>query len=261
MPDPQLTIRTEGPVAQVILHAPPLNILTSALQQKLAAQIAALARREEFNLLLIRSGITGCFSAGADVVEHAGEENVRALLRAAHGLIGALLDFPVPTVCAVNGPCLGGAFELALACDMLVVAQDAKLGLPEITLGCYPPAALVLAPQKLPPALAAEMITGGMVYPASALAGRGAGFVMVPTAALDAEIEAVAARYAALPRGPLCESVRLLRCGAAARFAAAVGPIEQAYLERLLPMADAQEGVRAFMEKRPPRWSQGGHGG
>ncbi|MCC6574346.1 MAG: enoyl-CoA hydratase/isomerase family protein [Planctomycetes bacterium] len=259
MPDPHITVRNENRVTRIILHCPPLNILTAGLQTKLRAEVEAASRRNDVNLLILQSGIPGCFSGGADVAEHLGRDKVQAMLAAAHGLIEALLRCPVPTLCAVNGTCLGGAFELALACDMQLVATEAKLGLPEITLGAYPPAALVLAPQKLPPALAAELITGGVIYPAHQLAQRGAGFSLVVSAALDAEVEAVASRYSGLPRGPLVEATCLLRSGAAERFRAAVGPMEQNYLERLLAIDDAVEGSKAFLEKRKPAWSHKGH--
>lgn len=239
------------------MASPPVNVLTTALQRQLRAEVETAARRADVNLLVLQSGIAGRFSAGADIAEHVGVENIKPMLAAAHALIGALLRCPVPTLCAVNGPCLGGAFELALACDMIVASKEAQFGMPEITLGCYPPAAMVLAPQKLPAALAAELITSGKVYTAAELNTRGAGFIATPD--LAAEIEAACKHYAALPRAPLAEATRLLRSGAAERFAAAVGPIEAAYLERLVPMPEAAEGCRAFLEKRPPRWSQQGH--
>lgn len=240
-------------VASISLAAPPLNVLTSALQTQLAATVKQLAGRNDVNLLVIESALPNVFSAGADVREHLGREAVAAMLRAAHGLIAELLRFPVPTLCAVRGNCLGGAFEMMLACDQWLVAEGAGLGLPEITLGCYPPAALVLAPQKLPAALAAELIQTGRILPAAEFCPR-AGCGLTPAEGFDAALAEARARHAALPRGVLAEATRLLRAGADARFKAAVGGIEASYLERLMSLNDATTGPTAFLAKSKPHW-------
>ncbi|CAG0933825.1 cyclohexa-1,5-dienecarbonyl-CoA hydratase [Planctomycetaceae bacterium] len=247
------TVDVQSRVARVTLDAPPLNVLTTALQTSLGAEIARLNERTDFNVLVIGSSLSA-FSAGADVREHAGRENVAAMLKAAHGLIAALLDCPVPTLAAVNGTCLGGAFELALACDGIIARQNAKLGFPEISLAGFPPAGLVLGAWKLPPLLESELVTRGESLTAHELAARGAGIAAVPDGEFDARISATCARYASLSRAALVETTRLLRPGAAARFVAQVGPVETAYLERILPSPDAAEGVKAFLEKRPPKW-------
>lgn len=240
-------------VASLRLGAPPLNILTTALQTELAATVKQLAGRNDVNLLVLESEVPYIFSAGADLREHLGRDNVASMLRAAHGLIAELLRFPVPTLCAVRGNCLGGAFELMLACDQWLIGEGGGLGLPEITVGCYPPAALVLAPQKLPAALAAEMIQTGRILPAAEFCPR-AGCTLAPAAHFDTSLAEARTRHSALPRGVLAEATRLLRAGAAARFAAAVGGIEASYLERLLALNDATTGPKAFLAKSKPHW-------
>ncbi len=248
------TIEVQGRVARITLDAPPLNVLSTALQTSLAAEVARLVKRTDFNVLVIGSALN-VFSAGADVREHAGRDKVAAMLKAAHALIAALLDCPVPTLAAVNGTCLGGAFELSLACDCIIARQCAKLGFPEISLAGFPPAGLVLGAWKLPQLLQSELVTRGESMTAQELSQRGSGIAAVPDAEFDARVSAATARYASLPRASLVETTRLLRLGAAARFMAQIGPIESAYLERILPTPDAAEGVRAFMEKRPPKWA------
>lgn len=245
-------VEVKDRVASLILEAAPLNVLSTALQLELAQAITALNQGRDCNLLVLRSGLPGKFSAGADVREHIGRENVAAMLQAAHGLIEAVLRSPVPTLCAIDGPCLGGAFELALACDQIIATADSVLGLPEITLGCYPPAAMILGPQKLPPLLAAELIQGGQTLPAKDFAARGGGVRV--TISLEAELERMGKQYANLPRGPLVEATRLLRAGAAERFRAAAGAVERDYLERLLSIPDANEGPQAFLRKQKPVW-------
>lgn len=248
-------VSVEQRVARVSLNAPPLNVLTAAVQDELRGAFEALRQRDDHNAVLIQSALEGVFSAGADVAEHIGHDNCKRMLESAHGLIAEVLRCPVPTIAVINGRCLGGAFELCLACDQLVALPDAQLGTPEIKLGCYPPAALVLMPQKLPGALAAELIQSGRVFPAAELQKRGAGLRLAEGEhALRAVGDELIETYSNLPRGPLAEATRLLRSGAAERFRAGVGSIEQAYLQRLLSLHDAAEGAEAFLAKRKPDW-------
>jgi cyclohexa-1,5-dienecarbonyl-CoA hydratase len=240
-------VTVAGRVACVRLNAPPLNILTSSLQDELQAAMTDLRRRDDHNVVVLQSAIGNVFSGGADVDEHVGVENCRRMLTAAHSLIAELLRSPVPTVCLVDGDCLGGAFELALACDQIHCTPASRFGLPEIRLGCYPPAALVLTAWKLPAQLAAEMIQSGRLIPGQRLVACGA-------AAEGAAPDLPAETYANLPRGPLVEATRLMRSGSAERFLSAVGPIETAYFERLLTLRDAKEGPEAFLAKRKPVW-------
>jgi len=240
----QVETTVQNRVARVRLNAPPLNVLTAALQDEIREAFEALRNQDDHNVVSLESALEGTFSAGADVAEHIGEDNCRRMLTSAHGLIAEVLRCPVPTVCTVNGPCLGGAFELALAFDQVVAGPDARFGVPEITLGCLPPAAMVLMPHKLPPMLASELVQSGRVLSLHELNERGAGFGREPNLP----------RYADLPRGPLVEATRLLRAGAAERFLSAVGPIETAYMERLLTLHDAKEGPEAFLAKRKPDW-------
>lgn len=239
-------------VAQLKLNAPPLNILTAALQDEMRQALAALRARTDHNAVLISSAVPAVFSAGADVREHLGREQCARMLKSAHGLIAELLRCPVPTLAFVQGPCLGGAFEMALACDQVVAVGDATFGTPEIQLGCYPPAALALMPAKLPALLASELIQGGRSVSAQEFSRRGG--ARLAEGGLINAIEQAARHYASLPRGPLVEATRLLRDGAAERFMAQVGGIENDYLERLLSLHDANEGPQAFLAKRKPAW-------
>lgn len=249
MPGFDVTLRDR--IATVQLNAPPRNILTSELQTALAQAFRALRASRDHNAVMLTTALVD-FSAGADVAEHVGRENVMRMLKAAHALIAEVLRHPVPVVACIRGNALGGGFELALACDQIVAHEAARLGTPEITLGCYPPAATVLAPAKLPALLAHELVLTGHIFTASELANRGAGLQVVPD--LEAAVADMAKTYGSLPRGPLEEATRLVRCGAAERFESAIGGIEQAYLDRLLQMHDAIEGPTAFLAKRKPAW-------
>jgi cyclohexa-1,5-dienecarbonyl-CoA hydratase len=250
-----LEISKQDRIVNIRLNAPPRNVLTSTLQTALRDELARLRGSRDHNAVLLSTALPD-FSVGADVAEHIGRDNCRRMLNAAHSLIAEVLRHPVPVIAALKGHCLGGAFELALACDMIFASEDTQVGLPEITLGCYPPAAMVLAEAKLPALVAHELVLTGAIFSARELAKRGAGLRI--TSDLPQAERELAARLSGLPRGPLEESTRLLRCGAAERFEAAIGGVESSYLERLLAMRDATEGPQAFLEKRAPQWDHTG---
>lgn len=245
-------------VATIHMDSPPLNVLTTALQNQLREEFASLRQRDDHNVVMLQSALPGKFSSGADVNEHIRRDNVECMLQAAHGLIAEVLRCPVPTIACLNGDCFGGAFELALSCDQIVGISTARLGTPEIKLGCYPPAALVLMPMKLPPMLAYELVSRGSALTTRELGARGAGIQVVGADDFETTVIETAQSYANLPRGVLVEATRLMRAGASARFQSAIGPIEAAYLERLLKLPDATEGPRAFLEKRSPTWTHDG---
>jgi cyclohexa-1,5-dienecarbonyl-CoA hydratase len=240
-----VAVQVANRIARITLNAPPLNILTSALHGELEQALKSLRARDDHNAVVISSAIPGVFSAGADVREHIGRENCERMLKAAHAMLAELLRAPVPTIALVEGKCLGGGFELALACDQIRCGKEATFGTPEITLGCYPPAALALA-WKLPSLLAAELFQSGRTISGAELASRAGASLR--------GLEDIEQTYTNLPRGPLVQATRLLRAGSAERFLAAVGGIEQAYLKQLLQLHDAREGPEAFLAKRKPDW-------
>src|SRR4029077_16041014 len=100
------------------------------------------------------------FSFGASIPEHAPGE-IGRVLPEAHALVYALLDLPIVTAALVRGRCLGGGFEIALACDFIFAEESAVFGLPEVALGVFPPAACVLLPARVGAARAtASILTG-----------------------------------------------------------------------------------------------------
>ncbi|MGH9331584.1 MAG: enoyl-CoA hydratase/isomerase family protein, partial [Vicinamibacterales bacterium] len=193
-------------------------------------------------------------SFGASIPEHVPGE-IERVLPDMHRLVFDLLDAPAPTAAIVRGQCLGGGFELALACDFIFAAEDAVLGLPEVKLGVFPPAGAALLPARLGAARAARAVLTGETRPAAEWHAAGLVALVAPAARLSAEIErwfnthfkprsAAALRHAAL-------AARLALRDEVARTLPA---LEQLYLDRLTRTADAAEGIAAFMEKRSPRW-------
>jgi cyclohexa-1,5-dienecarbonyl-CoA hydratase len=166
-----------------------------------------------------------------------------------------MLVLPAPTAALVRGRCLGGGFELALACDFIMATDDAMLGLPEIALGVFPPVGSVLLPLKAGYARAARSVFSGT--PHSAREWSHAGLVTLVSssdlfaAEVDAWFERNLAPHSAAALRHASAALRLDVHDAVERL---LPRVETLYLNDLMSTDDAAEGIRAFMEKRRPRW-------
>ena len=246
-----------GAVRELILGGSKGNIVTEALVAELRARIGeatdGAGAGRGLKLLVIR-GDGPHFSYGASVEEHL-PGAVERMLPAFHALIGEMLHCDVPTLARVSGLCLGGGFEVALACAMIWCDDTAKFGVPEITLGVFPPVASALLPAKTADAVAADMILTGR--PVSAAEAHRTGIVntVVPAGTLDTALDDFI-KMAILPRS--ASSLRFA-CAAARmrlrrRYTDDIAALESLYLGKLMSTHDAAEGIRAFLAKRTPEW-------
>ncbi|NUN50807.1 MAG: enoyl-CoA hydratase/isomerase family protein, partial [Candidatus Brocadiae bacterium] len=152
-----LTVTREGAVLTMTLTHPPLNILTCDAMQQLARACAGVAAGDR---LVVVRGAGKHFSAGADIGEHMPEQAPR-LLETLQACFEALHAVPIPTLAVVRGACMGAGLELAAACDLMLTAEEAKLGVPEISLGVFPPIAAVDLPARIGSARAADLVFTG----------------------------------------------------------------------------------------------------
>lgn len=201
----------------------------------------------------ILTGAGGWFSAGADLKAAAIQGNSGATTE--RGAMGMCRRPPAkPMIAAVEGIALGGGFEMVLACDLVVAAQDARMGLPEVRFNLVATGGgLLRLPRRIPPNLAAEVALSGQPYPAGFFHRHGLVNRLVPPGrALE---EAMALAMQLLANGPtaLAATAAILR--RAASWCEEEGWTAQRDLAvAALESADRREGVRAFVEKRPPRW-------
>ena len=231
----------------------PATFSRSSSCAQIRAALEDLLESRHLRLLTIE-GAGNDFSFGASVVEHT-REHMRIVLPEMHALIRDLIALPVATAAVVCGRCLGGGFELALACDYIFAADEATFGLPEIKLGAFPPAASVLLPRRVGVARSTAAILAG--DPQGASYWRDAGLVAwtAPAARLRAETEAwferTLARHSA---EALRHAVRVARMPIERAIGEELDEVERLYLLDLGVTHDATEGVQAFLEKRAPRW-------
>ncbi len=242
-------------VALVTLNRPRvLNALSFALLLRLAEAVETLDADPSCGAIVITGAGTRAFAAGADVAELATQTS--ASLAASPGFRGwdRVAAVATPTIAAVRGFALGGGAELALACDMLVAGEDATFGQPEINLGIIPGGG---GTQRLARAIGKArtmelVLTGRRVTAAEAGA---LGFVtrVVPAAETIGTALDLAAAVAAQP-------AEAVRAAVAAVRAAFEGPladgirVERDLFRELFGTPDQAEGMRAFVERREPRW-------
>jgi cyclohexa-1,5-dienecarbonyl-CoA hydratase len=244
----------DGTRASIELSHDKGNIVTAAMATALVEALETLDEHPHLKLVTV-AGAGADFSFGASVPEHAPGE-IDRVLPIMHRLIHALLDVPAITAAVVRGRCLGGGFEIALACDFIFAAADAVLGLPEIALGVFPPAASALLPWKVGVARASGAILTGAARPATEWQAAGLVEFVVPAAGLPADVDRwfdlhLASRSAAALR----HAAAAARLSLKTRVRELLPELERLYLKDLMKTADAAEGIAAFLEKRSPRWT------
>jgi len=251
--DPRLVVEPldDGRILRLRVDAPPGNVLDLALVKALRAAVAGPAGSPRLHALLLTAGGKD-FSFGASIQDHL-PERVGPFLREFHQLFRDLIERSLPLVAAVRGRCLGGGLELAAFAQRLVVAPDAELGQPEIELGVFAPIASLVLPWRVRGGASDELLLTGR----RVAAGEAKAIGLVDEVAADPEEAALAWIRGHL----LSKSASSLRYAAAAartRFHRAIvellDHVERLYLGDLMHTPDAVEGVRAFLEKRAPRY-------
>ena len=235
------------------LSHPTGNIITADMVAALTQALDALADSPHLKLITIE-GEGRDFSFGASIPEHAPGEIDRVLPQM-HALIHALLDGPAVTAAIVRGRCLGGGFELALACDFVFAERDLRQPEHRGALGVFPPAASVLLPARVGLARATSAILTGATRTADDWFRYGLVEQLSEPGAIAADVDRW---FDAHLRGRSAAALR--HTTAAARLAlrqhagAVLPELERLYLGDLMSTADAAEGVAAFLARRAPRW-------
>jgi cyclohexa-1,5-dienecarbonyl-CoA hydratase len=249
-----IQLQKEDRTAFITLERPPLNVLDLSMLGELREAVDSVKGDDGVDFLVLRGSGGRAFSAGVDVKDHT-REKVPEMLETVHGVIRALLALPQITIAVVRGVCLGGGCELASCCDLIVASEDSFFSTPEITVGCYPPVALARFPSQLGYHRAAEMVLTGRRIPAQEALMMGLVNRVVPADELDHALELLLGELKGKSRAVLRVALKGLREISLKNFYQTLQRSEELYLDELLKTEDVDEGVRAFLEKRKPRWS------
>jgi cyclohexa-1,5-dienecarbonyl-CoA hydratase len=249
------TFLEDGTLLRLVLDRPKGNVLTMEMMTALSEALAANINNPNMRMVSIR-GAGNHFSFGASVEEHV-KEKAPAMLAGFHDMIRKVAAYPVPIAALVEGSCLGGAFELILACHFVFAAPGAAFGCPEIKLGVFPPVLAAIGAQRLGGPLAERLLLTGATLDAGT--AEKTGLVTAIFSGGNSEDELM--EWYRKNLRPL--SAFAIRQGTrAARFGSGLMPalhdalanIEKQYVDEVLAGNDGNEGIAAFIERRKPVW-------
>jgi len=242
-----------GPrVVTIVLNRPPLNIINLEMLDELNAAWSEIEDLKAQVAVISGAGDRG-FSVGVDVADHA-PGKIETMLENLHRLILRIRKSDCIAIAAIHGYTLGGGAELAMICDLIIAADDAQIGQPEITLGCYPPVAVAYLPPAIGLQKASEMVLLG--EPMTAVEAERFGIVNKVVSrdqlaeAADSFVDKLLSKSSAV----LGLTKRALREGAGHHFEKALDRAHELYVRELTRTEDMAEGMRAFLEKRSPSW-------
>jgi cyclohexa-1,5-dienecarbonyl-CoA hydratase len=249
----RLALQVRPPVARIGLSHPPVNVIDITMMEELARALEEVEARPDVSMILFAGEGEG-FSAGVDVAAHT-PEKIQEMLTKFHAVIRAVISSTKVTIAAVHGNCLGGGAELAMVCDIVITNEAANWGFPEIKLGCYPPVACTALAALIGQKRAAELILTGKSITGIEAAKIGLANRAVQVESLVTAVEESVAQLFQLSPAALAITKKAMYVWDAAHFDKGLARAEKIYLEDLMKTADAQEGIRAFMEKREPVWA------
>jgi enoyl-CoA hydratase len=241
-------------IAEITLARAPVNALSLSLLEQLIAALRRAAADEDVRAVVLTSALPRRFSAGLDLRLLSGKPaaEVRSLLQKLYvELAEAQHDLGKPSIAAVAGAARGGGMTLAISCDVLLAGESATFGYPEIDLGLVPAIHFVHLPRIVGRHRAFELLFSGRSFGAAEAAALGLVSRVVPDATLRAEARAMARAFAEKPR----TAMRLARAAFLRANDDRRGIAEAvANFCDVAATAEAQEGMRAFIEKRAPKW-------
>jgi len=245
-------VKIDAEVARITLDRPDHNLLNERMLAELAAGINTLGERAEIKLMILDSaGKTFC--GGIELGEYT-QRRVFQLLDAFHGAFAAMLDTSKPLLVVVNGPAFGGGAELAALGDLVIATPKARFAQPEIKLGVFPPLAAAVLPYILGPKQALELVLTGEAM--SAERARDLGLVnwLVAEEELEKTVAEVSAKVTAQSGPVLTMAKKAILGSLGLPLRDGVRNSMKVFLNELAELEDSQEGLRALVEKRAPKW-------
>lgn len=236
----------------ITLNRPPVNVLNIAMMEEINKVLEAWRGKKDLKAVLFNAK-GKCFSAGVDVGEHMGDLAPK-MIGVFHRMFRLMDRLGVPTLASVYGSCLGGGCELAIFCDLVISSDDAKYGQPEIQVGVFPPIAAQIMPRIIGRKAAMDLILSGRIISAQEALNMGLVNRMVPKQELEAATGAFLKPYLKMSAEVLRKTRKAITAGLMDDLEPSLKVIEDIYLDELMKTADAQEGLKAFLEKRKPEW-------
>lgn len=250
--EPCVIYETNDCVVSLTLNRAPLNVLNIEMLKELKSELQSAANDECVGALVLKAN-GKLFSAGVDIEDHI-PDKVGEMIPLFNEVCQMLAEFPVPTVAALRGHALGGGCELVLCCDLAIMADDAKIGQPEIQLAVFAPIAAMRLPALVGYRAAADMLFTGHSLDAKEAYRIGLVNIVAPAQEVEQIAHEKAAQISNVSRAAQRLNKKALQMGTD-MWSKTMSEMEDLYLIDLMNTADAIEGIAAFREKRPPVWS------
>ena len=239
-------------VARITLDRPKFNMMNIEMMDELNGLFEGLSREDNLKcIVLYAEGKHFC--TGVEVADHK-PDKVGDMIATFNRIFELTEQIEVPIIASVQGYCLGGGMELAIACDVIVAAESAQFGQPEIKVGFFPPYAAMRLPQLVGPARAIEICTTGKFYSAADARRMGmVGYVSKDerlgetTAEIVKEIQTNSPLIIRLNK-------RAVRQHLGLAFKPALAGVSDLFLNTLMKTEDTLEGIASYEEKRKPVW-------
>jgi cyclohexa-1,5-dienecarbonyl-CoA hydratase len=242
----------ENQVARITLDRPKHNVLNIEMMKELNLELEKIAADADLKSVVI-TGEGRSFCAGVEVSDHT-PEKVDEMVFVFNRIFELIDLIDIPVIAAVNGACLGGGLEVAIAADIVIASEKAILGQPEVKLGFFPPYAAIRLPELVGTAKAIEICTTGRNY--SAAEAQALGFVS-KAVAVDKFEETVESYIKEISHAsPLILKLnkRAVKRHIGTNFHQAVQLSSDYFLNTMMKTEDTLEGIKSFEEKRRPDW-------
>jgi cyclohexa-1,5-dienecarbonyl-CoA hydratase len=243
------------PAAHLTLCRPKQNVMNIQMLQEMAAVIGSLLSRNDVRLLILDSApeCKGYFSMGVGAEGYA-SATVFQMMDAFHNVFRAMNEVSAPVLAVVDGVASGAGAELAAFCDLVIASEHAQFCQPEIRLGVFPPLGAVIYPRLIGPRRAMEFLLTGDPINAQQALMMGLVNQVVPRTALKEAVGGLAKRICN-QSGPVLRLLKqVIFQGTWSPFSEALKNAQDIYLNQLFKLEDAQEGLRALLERRKPVW-------
>ena len=241
-------------VATITINRPPYNVLDIKTMREMNQALEEVKEQQKaLKLLVIAQAGDKAFSTGVDVKDHTSDK-VDEMIEVFHQIFRIMATLDLPTLSVVNGFALGGGFEVAVFCDMVIASEKSQFGQPEIKLAVYPSMVVAWLPRLIGVKKAFEIILTGESIDAKEAERIGLINLAVPEERLIEAVDTFIKRLADKSPVALKLAKRAMLAGLDLDFEQALQRSEAIYKGDLMKTHDANEGLTAFMEKREPVW-------
>jgi cyclohexa-1,5-dienecarbonyl-CoA hydratase len=239
-------------IGKIILNNGPLNVLTIQMMEQINEALEGFLEDESLKAVIFDHN-GKVFSAGVDVGDHMGDKAPK-MIKEFHGIFRRLNKLRCPTIASIKGAALGGGCEIAIFCDIVLTSDKAKFGQPEIKVGVFPPIAVLAFPQVIGNKKAFELIMLGEIIDAKEAYRLGISNYVFPIESYEQESTKFIESFSDLSTIIMQYTKKVFIKALGFDFEKKLDEIEEFYLKELMSTHDANEGLKAFLEKRSPNW-------